>query len=446
MSGTTASSTLMPPPDAERPTKWGMILLLALTIFSSLLVGGLGAPLLEPMKADIGLTDLQIGLLAGLATLVPTLFLSLPLAWLVDHGTRVRILAVIITLGAGGTIGMAFVTDFTTLFITKLIGGLGGAIGLPLLISLLGDISAPARRGRAMLLISIGAWAGIGAAFAIGGSLFGYLDKHPGSGLLGLHAWREVYLIVGLCALAFVGPLLLLKEPPRYEVERVNPSVRDSLLALWHRRSFLGPLLVAQLTGGLAEGAAGLWMGAVLIRQYGISPGDFGVWVGGVIVASGLLGSIIGGFAADAGRKLKMRGGILLPAFIATMLSIPAGAFSIMPTVTGFGWMLFALLTGGTIVGLVANAAIALLIPNEERALTLAGTGMITKLAMAGIAPGAIGWIASNSEGSFGLGQSIAVLGVVTGIVSTIGFWFAMRNAPVEVAQDPNAKMIPTEA
>jgi predicted MFS family arabinose efflux permease len=430
-------------PDEGRPTKWGMILLLTLTIFSSLIVGGLGAPLLEPMKADLRLTDLQIGLLAGLASLVPTLLLSLPLAWLVDHGTRVRILAAIITLGAGGTIGMAFVTDFSTLFLTKLVGGLGGAVGFPLLISLLSDVSAPARRGRAMLLISIGAWAGIGAAFAIGGTLFGYFEKHPGSGLLGLDAWREVYLIVGLCSLALVGPLLFLKEPPRYEVERANPTVRESMLALWHRRSFLGPLLVAQLTGGLAEGAAGIWMGAVLIRQYGLSPGDFGVWVGGVIVASGLLGSVIGGFASDAGRKLRMRGGILLPALIASALSVPAGAFSIMPTVTGFAWMLFALLTGGTIVGLVTNAAIALLIPNEERALTLAGIGMITKLAMAGIAPTALGWVASQSKGSFGLGQSIAVLGVVTGIISTIGFWFAMRAAPQEVAQDSNAKMIP---
>ncbi|WP_315762332.1 MFS transporter [Sphingomonas sp. Y38-1Y] len=423
-----------------------MILMLTLTMFIALTVGGLGAPLLEPIKSELGMTDLQIGLLGGFAALIPTLLLSLPVAYLVDHGTRVRILAVLAAVWASGTIGMAFVTDFATLFIAKLVSGIGGATAGPVLISLMADVTAPEKRGRSMLLISVGAWAGVAAAFAVGGSLYGFFDKNPGSGLLGLSAWREVHLLAGLVALAAGLPYLIFREPPRYEVERTEPSVRESLSTLWQRRGFLGPMLVAQLTGGLAEGAAGIWMGAILVRQYGLAPGDFGVWIGGIIVASGLAGSIIGGFASDAARKLRMRGGVLLPAFIATALTVPAGAFSIMPTASGFGWMLFALLTGGSLVTLVCSSAIALLIPNEDRALTLAGMGMISKVAMTGIAPAAIGWVASNSEGTFGLGQSIAVLGVVTGAISTIGFWYAMRNAPIEVARDPGAKMIPADA
>lgn len=436
----------MPPPSAVRPTHWGMILMLTLTMFITLTVGGLASPLLEPIKTELGMTDLQIGLLSGLASLVPTLLLSLPIAYLVDHGTRVRILAVLAAIWASGTIGMAFVDDFTTLFIAKLVSGIGGATAGPVLISLMADVTAPEKRGRSMLLISVGAWAGIAAAFAVGGSLFGYFNQNPGSGLLGLSAWREVHLLAGLFALVAGLPYFIFKEPARYEVERTDPSARESLATLWRRRSFLGPMLVAQLTGGLAEGAAAIWMGAILVRQYGLSPGDFGVWVGGIIVASGLLGSIIGGFTSDAARKLKMRGGVLLPAFIATAVTVPAGAFSIMPTASGFGWMLFALLTGGSMVTLVCSSAISLLIPNEDRALTLAGMGMVSKLAMAGIAPAAIGWVASNSDGTFGLGQSIAILGVVTGAMSTVGFWYAMRNAPIEVARDPDAKMIPASA
>jgi MFS family permease len=236
--------------------------------------------------------------------------------------------------------------------------------------------------------------------------------------------------------------LCFLREPARYEVEQIRPSVCDAVRALSRRRMFLGNLMFGSLTGGLAEGAAAIWMGAVLVRQYGQSPGDFGGWVGLIILVSGILGSIIGGFAADAGAKLKMRGGILLPAAIATALSIPAGAFSIMPTVTGFGWALFALLTGGTIVGLVSSAAIATLIPNEERAVTLAGMSIVNKVVVAGIAPPIIALISSFDDGPRALGQAIAYLGVLTGVVSLICFWFAMRHAPEKVADDPNAKVI----
>jgi predicted MFS family arabinose efflux permease len=434
------------PSAIDRPTRWGVIWLLTLTLFSALTVGGLLSPLLEAVKADLKLSDWDLGLLAGMATLIPTALLSIPLAWYVDHGTRVRLLKVLASLWAIGTIATAFVNDFTGLFAARLIAGIGSGCVFPVLISILSDSCMPQRRGRTMLLVSIGAWGGVAAAFAIGGSLFGYIAKHPGAGLLGLAPWREVHLLVGIGAALLVLPLFLLREPARYEVERTGVSVRAALDAIWRRKAFLGPLMFAQLTGGLAEGAAAVWMGAVLIRQYGQSPGDFGAWVGLVILGSGIVGAVIGGFAADAGTRLKLRGGILLPALIATALTIPAGAFSIMPTVTGFAWVLFALLTGGTIINLVCSAAIATLIPNEDRALTLAGMKIVSTVVVAGVAPPLIGWMTSFNSSPRALGEAIAVLGVVTGFVSLIGFWLAMRGAPQPVAFDPDAKVIPAAA
>lgn len=436
----------LPNDDADRPTRWTVVLILTLTLFSALTVAGLGAPLLEPMKTELRITDVQIGLLAGLPSLIPMALLSLPIAWMVDHGTRIRLLAVLSVFWGAGTIATAFVTDINTLFIAKLIGSIGSTTAYPVLVSILADVTAPARRGRAMLVISIGAWFGIAASFMIGGTLFGMFERSPGSGLLGLSAWREVYLVSGIAAILLVPPLLFIREPSRFEVERTNVSVWDSLSTIWRRRTFLGPLLVAQLTGGLAEGAAGIWMGSLLTRQYGLSPSSFGAWVGLLIVVSGLLGSVIGGVASDAARKLRMRGGILLPAFIATALTIPAGIFSVMPTASGFAWVLFVLLTGGVVVTLVGSTAITILIPNEERAMTLAGLSMVNKLVMTGLVPPLIGVVAANSGGQWGLGQAIAVLGVVTGFISAVGFWFAMKAAPIEVARDPDAVMVPAAA
>lgn len=424
-----------PPPSAFRKTRWSVVWLLTLTIFSALTVGGLLAPIQEAVKLDLGLSDFQLAMIVGNATAIPAAVLSLPIAWMVDHHTRVRLLIVLAAFWAVGTLATAFAQDFYSLFGARLISGIGAATAFPVLVSILADVCLPERRGRSMLLVSIGAWAGVAAAFAIGGTLFGWLEANPTALVPDMPPWREVHLIVGIGAALLVLPLFLIREPARHEVEQANPGFKQAAKAFWKRRAFLGSLYVGNFAGGFAEGAAALWIGSVLVRQYGQEPGDFGGWVGLVILASGVFGSIIGGFTSDASQKLKMRGAILLPAVIATALSIPASAYPIMPNVTLFAWVLFALLLGGTIVNLVNSAAIAVLLPNEERATSLAALAIIAKIVGGPVTAAVIAWMTVLFTGPMGLGQTLTWLGVITGVISLIGYGFAMRYAPPPAAQ-----------
>lgn len=424
-----------PPPGGFRKTKWSVVWLLTLTIFSALTVGGLLAPIQEAVKLDLGLSDFQLAMIVGSATAIPAAILSLPIAWMVDHHTRTRLLIILASFWAVGTIGTAFAQDFYSLFAARLVSGVGAATAFPVLVSLLADVCMPERRGRSMLLISIGAWAGAAAAFAIGGTLFGWLEANPAAFIANMPAWREAHLIVGIGAAILVLPLLLIREPARHEVEQASPGFKQALGAFWKRRHFLGWLYVGNFAGGFAEGAAALWIGSVLVRQYDQSPGEFGGWVGLVILGSGIIGSIIGGFSADASQKLKMRGAILLPAVIATALSIPASAYPIMPSVTLFAWVLFALLLGGVVVNLVNAAAIAVLLPNEERATSLAALAIIGKIVGGPVTAGVIASMAVLFKGPMGLGQTLTWLGIVTGVISLVGYWFAMRYAPPPAAQ-----------
>lgn len=418
------------PGGAFRKTRWSVIWLLTLTLFSALTVGGLLAPLQEAAKADLGISDFQLAMIVGSATAIPAAVLSLPIAWLVDHHTRTRLLVILASLWAIGTIGTAFVQDFYGLFLARLVAGVGAATAFPVVVSLLADVCMPERRGRSMLLVSIGAWAGAAAAFAIGGILFGWLEENPTAFIDGLPAWREAHLITGIGAAILVLPLLFIREPARHEVEQASVAWRPALRAFWKRRYFLGSLYVGNFAGSMAEAAAALWVGSVLVRQYGQTPGQFGGWVGLVILSAGIVGSIIGGLAADAGQKLKMRGGILLPAVIATIVSIPASAYPIMPSVTLFAWMLFALLAGGAVVNLVNTAAIAVLLPNEERATSLAAMAVIGKLIGGPVTAAIIAWMTLLFKGPGGLGMTLTWLGVITGIISLAGYWMAMRCAP----------------
>ncbi|RZJ37954.1 MAG: MFS transporter, partial [Brevundimonas sp.] len=279
-----AAAAPPPPTSAFRKTKWSVVWLLTLTIFSALTVGGLLAPIQEAVKIDLGLSDFQLAMIVGSATAIPAAILSLPIAWMVDHHTRTRLLIILASFWAVGTIGTAFAQDFYGLFAARLVSGIGAATAFPVLVSILADVCMPERRGRSMLLISIGAWAGVAAAFAIGGTLFGWLEANPSAFITDMPPWRELHLLVGVAAAVLVLPLFLIREPVRHEVERANPPLRVALAAFWSRRKFLGWLYVGNFAGGFAEGAAALWIGSVLVRQYGQSPGEFGGWVGLVIL------------------------------------------------------------------------------------------------------------------------------------------------------------------
>ncbi|QTC89914.1 MFS transporter [Brevundimonas goettingensis] len=441
MTTVTADDAEVPasPPAEFRKTKWGVVWLLTLTLFTALTVGGLLAPLQEAAKADLKITDVQLAMIVGTATAIPTAILALPIAWWVDHKTRNRMLVVLASLWAIGTIATAFVADFYGLFAARLVAGIGAGTAFPVVVSLLADVCMPQKRGRSMLLLSIGAWAGVAAAFAVGGSLFGYLEAHPSAFVAGMAPWRETHLLTGIAAALLTLPLLLIREPKRYEVEQQSIALMPTLRAFWKRKMFLGPLLVGNFAGGLAEGAAALWMGSILVRQYHQSPGQFGGWVGLVILGGGVVGSILGGFTADWAQKLKMRGAILLPAVAATAISIPASAYPIMPTVTGFAWVLFALLTGGAIVNLVNTAAIAVLLPNEERATSIAALKIVATVVGGPITGVIVVGMASHFSGPNGMGISLTWLGVVTGVLSLGGYWFAMANAPRKVADETEA-------
>jgi predicted MFS family arabinose efflux permease len=431
----TADEASAPPPSVFRKTKWSVVWLLTLTLFSALTVGGLLAPLQEAAKADLHISDVQLAMIVGTASAIPTAILALPIAWWVDHKTRSKMLVVLASLWAIGTIGTAFVTDFYGLFAARLVAGIGAGTAFPVVVSLLADVCMPEKRGRSMLLLSIGAWGGVAAAFAVGGTLFGWLEAHPTAFVAGMAPWRETHLLTGIAAMVLTLPLLLIREPKRYEVEQQSVAIGPTMRAFWKRKGFLGPLLVGNFAGGLAEGAAALWMGSILVRQYHQSPGQFGGWVGLVILGGGVVGSVLGGFAADAAQKLKIRGAILIPAVIATAISIPASIYPIMPTVTGFAWVLFALLTGGAVVNLVNTAAIAVLLPNEERATSIAALKIVATVVGGPITGAIVVGMASHFAGPTGMGISLTWLGVITGVISLGGYWLAMANAPQPVAR-----------
>ena len=83
--------------------------------------------LIEPIKADLGLTDTQIGLLLGPAFAIFYATMGLPLGWLADRKNRVKIVAVGIAVWSIATAASGLARNFTHLFIARMSIGVGEA-------------------------------------------------------------------------------------------------------------------------------------------------------------------------------------------------------------------------------------------------------------------------------------------------------------------------------
>jgi len=423
-------------PISERASAWGVVLLLALTLFGGAMMLTLLAPLQEAAKQDLKLSDFNISFVQGVASAAPVAILAIPLSWLIDHGNRMRLLIALFAISVIGTFWTAFATGLVSLSFARMLASLGATCAISAIISLSADLCAPGKRGRAIVILGLGTYAGAAAAFALGGILLNRLGAHPIALLGRMAPWRATHLVLGCAAMLLLFPLIFLREPARHEVEVKTAAVGPAFRALWTKRGFLFPLFAGQLGVTMADTAASIWASPVLIRDFHLQPAQFAGWVGGMLFVAGVIGSVIGGLMADWGHKTGRRGGLLFSAVIATAIGIPAAFFPIMHTVGGFQILFFLLLFSGTVTAVVASTAVTVLIPNEERGACMAAFGIISSLVGKSLAPMIVTMGSLALGGEKHLGGALAVTGVVTGVISLVGYVLAMRHAPLS-ATDP---------
>lgn len=273
---------------------------------------------IEPMRQEFGLSDAQAGLLAGLAFALPFMALALPAAALTDRMSRRKLLACAIALWSLMTGLCSQARNFVTLLIARFGLGIGESPVLPVVHSMITDIVPPHRRAIAMCSLILGAAFGTMMGVGVGG----WVSEHLG--------WRQVFLLAMVPGLVLsIVVFVTLRDAPRGLSdglkEPVKPaSTRETLTALWRRRSYryvtLGMALV-----GMAQSGAIPWTPAFLMRSHGMSATEAGAWLS---LGSGILspiGIICGGLLTDyLGGRYKR-----------AMLWVICGAFTI--------WMIFGL-------------------------------------------------------------------------------------------------------
>ena len=112
-----------------------------------------------------------------------------------------------------------------------------------------------------------------------------------------------------------------------------------------------------------------------------------------------------------------------------TLLDSDANSLN-MPGVTSFAVLIFMLIFAGTVTGLITSVALTVLLPNELRGLSIGAFIAIAGLIGFGIAPTLVTGVSSLLGGEQHLALALAIVGVLVGVISVIGFWIAMKRAP----------------
>jgi MFS family permease len=164
-----------------------------------------------PIKADLGLSDTQLGLMGGLAFALFYTGLGIPVAMLADRFSRTWIITGALVIWSGMTAACGLAGNFWQLFLARLGVGIGEAGGVAPAYSLVADYFPPHQRARALSIYSFGIPIGSALGILFGGFIASKID------------WRFAFFAVGLAGIA-IAPIfrLVVKEPPRGRFDPVQ--------------------------------------------------------------------------------------------------------------------------------------------------------------------------------------------------------------------------------
>lgn len=170
------------------------------------------------LKADLGLTDAQVGLLFGTAFALFYALFGIPLAKLADGWNRVKTIALGLSFWSAMTAVSGLASNFNQLALARVGVGIGEASASPAAYSLLQDYFPREMRGTALALYSSGIYIGVGASLIFGGAVIAYWNASftEATRPFGLEGWQATFLAFGIPGLLLALILFLtVREPER---------------------------------------------------------------------------------------------------------------------------------------------------------------------------------------------------------------------------------------
>ncbi len=298
--------------------------------------------LFEPMKADLQLSDTQLGFLSGLAFAMFYATFGIPVARLADRRSRRNIIGLCLALWSGMTALCGLAMNFWHLTLARFGVAIGEAGCVAPAQSMLADYFPEHMRGRVMAVFASAIYVGILLGLLMGG----WVSE--------LYGWRVAFFVAGLPGiLVAVIFMWTVREPIRGMEDHAPPPQTQN--SLWEDLSVLlrRPTFVAVAIGLGLQSIAGYgittWLPAFYQRFHDMSGAEVGTALALIIGIGGSVGSLLGGWMSDALARNDKRWYLWISA-IAAIIGIPLFGAALLIEDTQTSLILLAI---GMVVGAV---------------------------------------------------------------------------------------------
>ncbi|MEM6633258.1 MAG: MFS transporter [Bacteroidota bacterium] len=377
----------------------------------------------DPIKAELGLSDTQLGLLTGFAFAVLYVVLGIPVARWADTGSRKKIIAISLAVWSAMTALSGLAQSYVQLLLARIGVGIGEAGGSPPSHALISDYYPPEKRASALAVYSMGIYIGIFVGFVVGGII------------AEAYGWRTAFYAVGIPGLIYALLVYFtVREVPKGQMDAQaleaenKASFAEVLQILFSKKTFMFLALATGLhTFGLY--GVGNFYAPFLSRVFEMDTRAVGINMGLAIGFGGIIGTFAGGYFADRLRKIDLRWYLWI-SIIVNLLNIPVAYFLFYaqsPQVALVSLFISNLFT--TVYMGPSLAVTHSLVPANMRALASAVLFFVLNFIGLGLGPLTIGILSDYFEPQYGVDSLRYAFSFtfITWVLSILCFYLASR-------------------
>ena len=356
-------------------TAWYMVVLCMIAYLFSFVDRQIVALLIEPIRADLHISDTQFSLIHGLAFAIFYAVMGLPIARLADTKSRPVIIAIGIAVWSIATAVCGTAKSFFQLFAARMAVGVGEAALSPAAYSMITDAFPKSKLGVALGVYSMGSFLGAGLAYIIGGVAIEMVTKigiveMPIIGTV--KPWQMTFFIVGLPGLLIAALFFLTVKDP----ERKGVVQGDSGYSIGEVLSYIGQnkgSFTAHYVGfgllALVLYALMSWAPAFFLRNFELTTREVGLYLGTLVLVCNVGGVLTSGWLIDFFTKRGRTDAALIAAIVGGVGAlIPAALFPFMPNLTTTLIVLGVALYFASFPMATSAAALQWMAPNQMRA------------------------------------------------------------------------------
>lgn len=429
------------PPWPNQRYAWYVVSVLFICSIFSFLDRQILSLVVVEIRRDLGLSEVQIGLLQGPPFAVFYAVMSVPIALAADALNRRNIIAIGVAFWSLATAACGLGGNFIQLFIARIGVGVGEATLSPSAYSLISDYFKKDKLALAMSVLTMGNLTGVGFAMIFGAAVLTAVEGMPTIDvpIVGeLFPWQLAFFAVGLPGLALAALVMTIREPVRRGQSTVGSAYADGIgkaltdffiFAKKHRVTF--STLFASFTLLVLQAYANFgWVPTFFRRAHGLSVGEVSLVYGLIVAVFGTAGALFGGWYSSF---LASRGYTDAPYRATLICTLPLAPFAFLTFVVADSWEWAAAFFipwqfFGSVPAGLAAAAMMMITPNEMRAKI--GSIYLFFSSLVGVSLGTV-LVAALTQYVFQddmkIGYSLAVMNCVAAPLAVLMIWPGMR-------------------